>query len=234
MTNLYFVSGMFSNINFWNDFIKFFSDKGFNCKVVNLTENLILKNACLLDYINNTKKTIGSKDILIGHSMGGFIVQKIAEELPVKATVAIAPPNPKGFKAQSLSLFYIYLSLRSIRYLPYILFKKPFIPSFSYLRLILFNDMDEKIAKKYYHELEKQSAIIIYELISRKYGIDKKKIKSPLLFIGKNRDRLVPCEVVKKLACKYNVDYVLVNGCHFLLDEWMETAQKIYDFIKDC
>jgi pimeloyl-ACP methyl ester carboxylesterase len=233
MTNLYFVSGMFSNIKFWNDFNIFFSNKGFNCKIVNLLENLNLRNACLLDYIDNTKKTVSNDDILIGHSMGGLIVQKVIEEIPVKAAVAIAPSTPKGFKAQSLSPFYFYLILRSIRYFPFVLLKKPFIPTFSYLRCILFNDMDKIIAKKYYHELEKQSAIIIHELITSKYEVDKKKIKSPLLFIGKNRDRLVPYEVVKKVAYEYNADYALVNGCHFLLDEWQETAQKIYEFVKD-
>jgi pimeloyl-ACP methyl ester carboxylesterase len=232
MTTLYFVSGMFSNYHFWDKYVQFFSEKGYHCKIVDLKENLDLRNTCLLDYINNTKKRITRDDILIGHSMGGLIVQKVAEEIPIKAAVAIAPSPPKGIKAQSFSLFYLGLIFRSIRYMPKIVLKKPFLPSFSYLRLVLLNDIDIEDAKKYYHQLEKQSAIIVYELITSKYEVNEQKIQTPFLFIGRNRDRLVPSKVVEKVAKKHHGDFVLVNGCHFLMDEWQETAQKMFEFIK--
>jgi len=231
MTNLIFVPGMFSSDHAWDKYVSFFSKKGYHCIVINLKENIDLKKATLVDYIEKTKKDVTKDDIVIGHSMGGLIVQKIAEEIPIKAAVAIAPSPPKGFKAQQLSIQYLQLILRSIRYLPKIMFSTPFIPSFSFLRLILLNNMDKQTARNYYKELEKQSAKIVVELITSKYEVNENKIHSPLLYIGKKKDRLVPSNVVEKVAHKHNATFILVDGSHYITNNWQETAEAINEFI---
>ena len=222
---------MFSSNHAWDEYVSFLSKKGFNCKVVDLKENIDLKTATLVDYIEKTKKIVTKNDIIIGHSMGGLIVQKIAEEIPAKAVVAIAPSPPKGIKAQSFSFLYLQLILRSIRYIPKIMFSTPFLPSFSFLRLILLNNMDKQTAQEYYKELEKQSAKIVMELVKSKYEVNKKKIQSPILYIGKKKDRLVPYTVVEKVADNHNATFILVDGSHYISNKWEETAQAMYEFI---
>jgi len=95
---LVFVHGMLSNADVWNPFLDYFSERGFSCKAVNLKEGLNLRKVHFRDYVDKVKAMVTEEDIIIGHSMGGLIVQKVAEETTIKGGVAICSAPPKGIK----------------------------------------------------------------------------------------------------------------------------------------
>jgi pimeloyl-ACP methyl ester carboxylesterase len=72
--------------------------------------------------------------------------------------------------------------------------------------------------------LEKQSAIVTYELGMNRIAIDEKKVRCPLFFIATKQDRICTPELVKRLAEKYNAEYGLYDGCHhfFCNSNWRD------------
>jgi len=77
---LIFVYGMGSNTDIWCPIINYFNEKNFSCKAINLREGLNLRKVHFQDYVEKVKAIATEEDIVIGHSMGGLIVQKVAGE----------------------------------------------------------------------------------------------------------------------------------------------------------
>lgn len=148
-----------------------------------MKEGMDLRKVSFADYVGKVKKIVGREDILIGHSLGGLIVQKVAEEKEIKGGVAICSAPPKGIKFPKKFLFF------SLKYLPKVIVKKPFKPDFSTSRKFFMNCLEEEGARMGYEKLEKDSAIVAYELAMNKIAVDEKRIKSPLLFIATKNDK---------------------------------------------
>ncbi|MEA2054391.1 MAG: alpha/beta hydrolase [Candidatus Thermoplasmatota archaeon] len=205
---LVFVHGMLSNADVWHPVIDYFNERGFSCKAVNLKEGLDLRKVHFQDYVDKVKAVVTENDIVIGHSMGGLIVQKVAEEASIKGGVAICSAAPKGVK------FHGDIVLSSAKYAPKVIMGKPFKEDYPYVRKYMLVGVEEEEAKNIYEKLEEQSAIVTHELGRNKIAVDEKKVKCPLLFIATKKDRVCSPELVKRIAEKYNAEYRLYDGCH--------------------
>ena len=93
--------------------------------------------------------------------------------------------------------------------------------------------IEEEKAKSIYEKLEKQSAIVTYELGMNRIAVDEKKVRCPLFFIATKQDGICTPELVKRLAEKYNTEYGLYDGCHhfFCNSNWRDIAEGIHNFI---
>ena len=188
---------------------------------------LNLRKVHFQDYVNKVKDIATEDDIIIGHSMGGLIVQKVAEEADLKGGIAVCSVAPKGVKYRS------DIVLSSAKYAPQVIMGMPFKQDYRYIRKYNLNGIDEEKAKNIYKKLEKQSAIVTYELGLNRIAVNEKKVKCPLFFIGTRQDRISPPELIKSLADKYHAEYILYDGCHhfFSNDNWREIAEGIHNFI---
>jgi len=224
---LYFFHGLNGYPNEWKPFIEIFSNHGYKCHAMDFKKGLDLKKIRFQDYIDLIVEKINDKDILIGHSMGGLIVQKVAEETNIKAGVCICPASLKGIEINKVSI------LSQIRYVPNIIFNTPFKPSFNLAYQLFLSKMPEKKARMIYKKLEVQSAIVSYEVLRSKIEVDETKVKCPLLFIGRNNDAIIPVDCVEKIAKKYNATFKRFDGNHYIYDDASIISDVIYDFIKD-
>ena len=224
---LIFVHGMLSNADVWHPVIEYFNERGFSCKAVNLKEGLDLRKTRIQDYVDKVKAMATEKDIVIGHSMGGLIVQKVAEETTIKGGVAICSAAPKGVRFRG------GIVLASAKYAIKVIIGKPFKEDYKYVRKYMLVGVREEDAKNIYEKLEKESAIVTYELGMNRVAVDEKKVDCPLLFIATKRDKLCAPELVKRIAEKYNAEYRLYDGCHhfFYDNNWRNIAEGIHDFI---
>ncbi len=223
---LIFIHGMWSNEKIWKPYIKHFENRNFECKAIYLKENMDLKRTFFIDYVNKIKSMAGENDILIGHSMGGLIVQKVMESKKVKGGVAICSAPPKGIKFRNFSM-----TLYSLKYLPNIIFKKPFKPSYNFMRKFILNCINEERAKEIYKGVEAEAPNVAYELAMNKIEVDERKVKDPLLFIAMKDDKASPPQMIKKIAEKYNAEYKLLDGCHWIFEKWENVAEEISKFI---
>jgi hypothetical protein len=224
---LIFVHGMLGNAEVWHPIIDYFNERNFSCTAVNLREGLDLRKTHVRDYVNKVKGMVTEDDIVIGHSMGGLIVQKVAEECTIKGGVSICSAPPKGVK------FHGDIVLASAKYALKVIRGKPFKEDYEYVRKYMLVGIDEEKAREIYEELEEESAIVTHELGRNKIVVDEKKVSCPLLFIATKKDRLCAPELVKRIAEKYHAEYRVYDGCHHFFSNniWQDIAEEIYAFI---
>jgi len=225
---LIFVHGMGSNANVWHPIINYFNERNFSCKAINLREGLNLRKVHFQDYLEKVKAIATEEDIVIGHSMGGLIVQKVAEESNIKCGVAICSATPKGVK---------YLNgiiLSSAKFAPKVIRGRPFKQDYGYVRKYALVGLEEEKAKSAYNEIDNESAIVVYELGMKRIAVDETKVRCPLLFITTKQDGICTPELVKRLAEKYDAEYKIFDGCHnfFYNNSWQDIAEEIHSFIK--
>ena len=110
------IHGMWGGGWYWEDYVRFFGEKGYECTAPYLRHHDIqagtkppkgLGSMSLLDYVADLENEIielQDKPILIGHSMGGLLAQMLAERDLAKATVLLTPAPPAGINALKWSV----------------------------------------------------------------------------------------------------------------------------------
>lgn len=230
---LVLVHGLGFDANEWNTVIPYFTRRNFDCKAINLREGLDLRKTYFRDYVDKVKAIVTKDDIVIGHSLGGLIVQKVAEESTIKAGVGICPGPPKGIKFH----MDIMAVLPALKYIPKIIMKKPFKPDFSLCKYMCRKYMcvglGDEVIRDICEQMVEESAIVIYELAMHKIAVDEKRVDCPLLFIAMRDDRACYPEMVEKIAEKYNAEYKLYDGCHHFFNNknWQEVVEEILKFV---
>jgi len=222
---LYFIHGLNGSAENWAPFLHYFSKQGFKCQAISLKLGMNLRKTHLIDYVNKVNSIVNEKDIVIGHSMGGLIMQKVAEQTNIKGGIGICPAPPESIAMKKIPL------LRQVRYVPYIVLGIPFKPSFGLVKEIFLNDMNEEEQRHIYNHLKKQSAFVSFETMNQKIKVDEKKVSAPLHFIARNNDKTIPVEVVKKIARKYNAPSKVIEGNHYIFHDHQKIIPVISSFL---
>ncbi len=223
---LVFLHGMWCNGGVWKKFIEYFEARNYECMAIDIKEDFDLRRATFMDYAGKVVSMVGREDVLIGHSMGGLIVQKVAEQKRIKGGVAICTAPPKGLGFGNFSL-----TLHSIKFLLKVARSKPFMPDRKFVRKFIANCVDETKIDAIIEKMEVDSPRVAYEISMGKIGVDEKKVSSPLLFIATKEDRISKPEMVKKVAEKYGAEFVVKEGCHWIFEDWRGIAEEIAKFV---
>ncbi|KAA0005617.1 MAG: alpha/beta hydrolase [Thermoplasmata archaeon] len=218
------IHGMWGSASQWNEFLKYFKACNIKARAIEYKKN---ERASFMDYVKEVAE-VAENEVIVGHSMGGLIVQKVAEITKIKAGIAIGSAPPHGIKFGSFSL-----TLSSMRYLPKILMKKPFIPSYGFVRKYLLNCINEERAREIYSSLLPESPKAAYEVFMGKVKVDERKVNSPMLFIALKDDRVAPVELEERIASKYKAKLAVLNGCHWIFDSPHEIAEQIIKFASE-
>lgn len=112
---LLFIHGGFHGAWCWADhFMPWFADRGFSCHAISLRDHGASRrtgrhNAWrLADYVDDVRWAVEQLDqrpILVGHSLGGTIAQKIAAEGDFPGMVLLAPSPIGGSNRAALRMF---------------------------------------------------------------------------------------------------------------------------------
>lgn len=269
-----FVHGICHGAWCWEKFINFYSDYNCQCYAISLRGHAgsggkeKLHTFRLSDYVDDVKNEIanvqkkidsdprlkGKKPFLVGHSMGGGVVQQYIGKYPdtVQGAVLLASATapkmlPEEVGIKSTALFYSAL----------IALGCGFLPQYMTYHSAFFSGRDERgrkapritkeEASRYAKLLQKESTQIVGGVLknkggdlvrefSRNYAVD-----IPVLVIGSSADAYFPRTSLEKTADMYvknkNRDTaltVLDHLCHdMMLDpEWNKPAQYILEFMK--
>ncbi|MGH3676329.1 MAG: alpha/beta hydrolase [Mycobacterium sp.] len=111
---LLFVHGPWHGAWCWDEhFLDFFADNGFRAVAVSLrahgksATSQRLRTCSIADYVDDVKTAadqLGSEPVVVGHSMGGFVVQKYLEAHHAPAGVLMTSAPPQGTVRASLRL----------------------------------------------------------------------------------------------------------------------------------
>lgn len=256
---LVFVHGVSHGAWCWEYFVDYFTQAGYACFAINLrghgdNNRKDIKKARLSDYIIDVIRCIDyienhhndpeiniaySKPVIIGHSMGGAIVEKYISDFHHKvcSAVLLAPATAEGMGlrrilATSFSLRGIRTSFTSLLGWKVFLAKSNFFAVKHKMRCV------SGISNE---DLEYSKQSLCKESLAAMFGLSKFKLNRdigiPVLVTGSDKDAYFPEHSLNTTADFYDTKPTIISGsCHdMMLDEKgrIRSAQAILEFIEN-
>lgn len=240
---LLFVHGSGHGAWSWEDhFLGFFAERGYATAALNLrghggspTEKP-LRKCSIGDYVDDVAEVadgMPKRPVVIGHSMGGYVVQKYLESHEAPAGVLLASLPPGGSTA---------MTLRRMRRHPWLALKSTFtgrqLPGLTPLPLakeaFFSPKTPEDIVSRCSARLQEESAKALVDTMSWK-GIDVTRVKAPLLVMGGVADGGVSVKEVRATALAYRTEAVLFPDMgHDLMLEpgWRTVGERIAGWLE--
>lgn len=241
-----FIHGMFVTPACWDSWVTFFKAQGYHCItpgwpgrdkfVKTLVKNhpdpkvgqLTLEN--VVAYYAGVIKKLPKKPILIGHSMGGLIVQLLLQRDLAEAGIAISSAPPLG--VLSLAPSFIKSAWPILN--PFKRRTEPYYMPFEHFQYTFVHTLpleEQKAAYETY--IVPESRQIPWGMLSGTAKVDFKKPHAPLLLIGGGADHIIPASLNRSNAGRYQghssvVEYKEFPGrTHFILGQkgWEEVAE---------
>ena len=209
-----FIHGLFMNEHCWQEWIPFFEKLGFVChapsysyhhgRPQDLRKNPNNKLSDLdlekeVTYFQSMLVKLPEKPILIGHSMGGLIVQRLIEQDLGIVGICISSAPPQGIF--SINPHFLACNLPVINPLKG---NRLFIPTEKWFHNAFCHLLDEQQAKKEFNQcVVPESRRMARSALGKAGKINFNKPHSPLLFIAGDQDRIVPAILNKKNVAAY-------------------------------
>lgn len=237
---LLFVHGANHGAWCWKEhFLPFFRSRGFPSYALSLRGHgrsegrESLDSFSLDDYKDDVYRVMLSlkqKPVLIGHSMGGAVVQKLLHQYPeqIEAAVLLASVPPGGMLWDFLRLLFT----RTGEFRRLSLFNRGKTDVFP-VDLFLSDKATEQEKKALNRKLQPESFKASRECLMR--VVPRKTVaKVPLLIIGSDRDQMISKKTTLSLGCFYQSEPVIFSdmGHDLMLEaDWREVAEQILAFL---
>lgn len=246
-----FIHGLFLNNQTWAKWETFFQEKGYTTYAPaypghegNPSE--LRKNAPdSLGYISFTQvvnkmsafiEALPEKPIIVGHSMGGLVAQKLIERDLAAAAVIISSAPPKGVITLKLSFAKCNLGLLNP-------FKgdSVYFPTKKWFHYAFANTLSRAESDNLFDKfVVPESRNIPRETLKKAGEIDFNKPHAPMLFISGKEDHIIPASLNKSNFRRYKDENslrkhkIFEGRDHFIAGEegWQEVANYTYDWLK--
>ncbi len=241
-TPLLFVHGAWHGAWCWDEFfLPYFADKGWATYAPSLRGHgnspgrETIRWHSVPNYVADVAEiaqTLPSRPVVIGHSMGGLVVQKYLETYHAPAGVLLAAVPPRGV---------IGTTLRLGRNHPGVLLKtnltlsmQPVIGTQALAREMFFSEeMPEEEVARYYNRMHNESFRAFNDMLW--LNLPKpKKVKAPMLVLGGSKDTVFTVDEVKSTAVAYNTEAVFFDMAHDMMLEpgWQAVADHIIGWLR--
>ena len=163
--------------------------------------------------------------VLVGHSMGGLVVQKAAESLAPAALVLLSSVPPTGIPLLSWPLF-----RRELKHVPEMLTSRAIVTDPDDAAALFLNRVDPVEVASFIPLWTPASGRAGREITFGRIAVDAKRITCPVLVIAGADDVAIPPRIQRKVAKKYGATFRLYEGnAHFLIWEagWDRIAADV-------
>lgn len=240
---LLFVHGAFTGAWCWAEhFLPFFAEAGYASYAVSLSGHghsrgrEYLDSLSIADYVADVAETVAAlpaPPVLIGHSMGGFVVQKYLEEHAASAAVLMCSVPPQGLLSAGFGLMFSKPDLmRDINRL-----MGGGAVALESLREALFaQPVGVDDLARFYRWSQPESHRAIWDMTLFNLPHPSRLTDVPLLVLGAEHDHLIPSALVDMTAARYGVQAEIFPGLgHGLMLErdWRLVAQRILNWLQE-
>jgi len=233
LTPLIFIHGAYHGAWCYREnFLPYFSEKGYPAYALsfrghgNSEGHEKINVFTLNDYVEDVvmmMNHIEKKPILIGHSMGGAVVQKVLQSYSerVEGAVLMSSAPPNGIAGELI---------RGI-------FKNIKVPKHEREgqdKLFFSDDLDKDKRDRYIKELQPESNKVIKRLLRRIVPRSQKNSNIKLMVLGSTKDKCVSIKSVMDTAKFYGVEPVILDNVNhdMMLDtHWITAAEHINRFL---
>lgn len=243
-TPLLFIHGTLHTALCWDaHFLDYFAHHGFASHAVNLRGHgnsegrEKLRWTRIADFVEDVEQIVHQlprPPILIGHSMGGFIIQKYLEDHAAPAAVLLSSAAPAGL---------LPTAIRVARRQPWAfaqvnltLSLQPFIATPQLVGEAFFSqDLPDELLLEYWKQTQDDSYRAFLDMVA--LDLPKpNKIKTPLLILGAARDNMIAPREIQATARAYHTQFEIIPGVahNSMLElEWQTVAERILVWLRE-
>lgn len=243
-TPLLFIHGMMHGAWCWDvHFLDFFAQHGFASHAVDLRGHggsegrERLRWTRIADFVDDVVvacRLLANPPILIGHSMGGFIVQKYLESHAAAGGVLLSSPAPSGL---------VGTTLRIARRTPLAFAKVnltlslwPAIATPELAREAFFSgDLPDHVLRGYWRQMQDESYLALLDMVALDLP-HPAKVRAPLLVLGAARDNMLAPREIEATASAYHTRCEIIPGvAHDSMLElrWRAVAERILAWLDE-
>jgi pimeloyl-ACP methyl ester carboxylesterase len=246
------IHGMFMNPLCWENWIPRYQEKGYRVlapawprrdqPVETLRKNhpdpelAKLKLRDVVEHIAKFVQGLNEKPAIIGHSMGGLVVQLLLQRDLAVAGVAIDPAPPQGVFTTKFS--FLKANFPAIN--PFLL-NKPVLMSFEQFQYAFVNTLPLKEQRAAYDRyVVPESRGVPTQSLTSAGKVDFKRQHAPLLITASEQDHIVPASLNKTNFKKYRASHSptdfkeFAGRDHFVIGErgWEEVADTCLSWLE--
>jgi pimeloyl-ACP methyl ester carboxylesterase len=239
---LLFVHGAWQGAWCWNDhFLPYFASRGYDAYALSLRghggspSDRPLRWLRIRDYVADVVKAVESlsrQPVLVGHSMGGFVVQKYLETRSAAGAIFVASVPPSGALATAprialrvpAALVTAFLTLRL----------KPIVATPERTRALLFTgDIETQSLRSVQRRLQDESVLAFLDMLFLDVPAGPPQ-PVPALVLGSDSDALISPRATKETARAFETEATMLSGLghDMMLDpQWQEAADRILSWL---
>ncbi len=196
-------------------FMDFFAQNGYSNYAFDFRKHEIpgkikkINSLSIADYVEDLTNAVNSLEqepILIGHSMGGFIVQKYLEKNSCKKVILLNSVPSKGIFFSTLKFLKKPYTISSLLQLNIY----GIINNAKKAKWAVFSDsLNNKEVEEYSKQMCSESMKAFIQILFIRIKINY-HIKTPMLVVASENDRIISVRASKKTAEKYLSDFILI------------------------
>jgi pimeloyl-ACP methyl ester carboxylesterase len=236
---LLFVHGAWHGAWCWDEhFLDFFADRGYACYAPSLRGHGAspcrerLRWTSVQEYVGDVAETaaqLPTQPVLVGHSMGGFVIQKYLERHTAAGAILVAPVPPTGVLRATLHIarrhpiefVRVHASLRLA----------PLVATPALVRDLFFSAStpDERV-NTYQQRVQDESYRAFLDMLALDLVKTKQVNRVPMLVLGAEDDTIVSERQIRRTAAVYGTDAEIFRDmAHDMMLEpgWQAVAERI-------
>jgi pimeloyl-ACP methyl ester carboxylesterase len=238
---LLFVHGGWHAAWCWENFLDYFADAGYRAVAMSLRghgtspTDKPLPKVCIEDYIDDVRSVaddLGGAPVLVGHSLGGYTIQRYLEDRTAPAAVLVGSLPPSGVLGAALRVW------RRRPWMTVHSFNDPtlvkFLRTSALAREYLFcADTPEDIVETCWHRAGPESirAAMTDPMFRR---VKTQRVTAPMLVLGAVHDGFVSVGAVRATARAYRTQPEFFPMGHNMRLEpgWADVAKRIHEWLE--
>lgn len=196
----------------------------------------LLPWASLADYVADIRAAIahiGCIPVLIGHSMGGMVVQKYLDQGPAAGAVLMASVPPQGLWMTTMDLLLrdpvLFSEVSCLQTIG------PWMPAaYPLTRKVLFSPaMPEDKVRQYFRRWQPESSRVVLDLLGGDLPHGRRPMP-PILVMGAADDVFIPPNLIGATARRYRTSArIFPDMAHAMMLEpgWRDVADTLADWV---